>query len=795
MPADPAAPGRLGLKAFHADNYSEAIRCWEKLPAGPDDAATRSRLAEAYFRQSFQAADTRLRIDGLRQAVLRAPGETRYRYHLALSLHRANQHSEALECYARLAEGGFACPGFGFLRGLAALELYPPTPLSAMEWLTDEDRDSLVPLSALLSDQPKDVTSEFAGLWKDLFRGKTRVSPDFNLWYGLAQLQLGRWETARKALQLRQGVLLPGAAEPTRLFYYALALAGCGDLDGAIEHWTRLLDKVPTDRVLEQLARASQRKIRALLAQERLDEAGAVLTRAFETLNDSPALIELDLELQDRWATEAARKENWGAAALCWRRMLQCLEKNPFLGPRTPLLQNLAIALEKTAQWEEAALQWEELLAEMPAPPRPRKSRGPAARQRALPLPGAADAGRFAVDLDRQAPKRSWIRRRIVGDYRQPGRPEEAIAWLRRELRERPNDAVLRLELADALRQSHSPHTVRGELKKVLRDDPGNVEALLILAEVGLESGRLEEAEDILRGLLDKDPRSTRARRGMVELYRARGHQYTHAGSYAQGIGQFTAAFELEPERTELLLDLADAEHRAGNRTSAHARLESLLAGGRPENFLSVFSFWIMRDQPAPAKALLERAMQAGLIDPHFLIQTAELCLDAADPEDPEDPEDEIFGPPPRSRKGASKAVRKEWQRLGEQLLNRAESLGGQNPEVLERLLDAWLSHRPQQAMECMKKLLILMPDNPVLHAKHALLSSLQGNFSQAERALQRAERLAQQQQDAAVTTDIREIRESIEEMKQSLPFLDFLDDLGFPDMPFMNGFRPRGRK
>jgi hypothetical protein len=187
-----------------------------------------------------------------------------------------------------------------------------------------------------------------------------------------------------------------------------------------------------------------------------------------------------------------------------------------------------------------------------------------------------------------------------------------------------------------------------------------------------------------------------------------------------------------------------------------------------------------------------------------LLIGAGALCLEAAEPDDPDDPEDIFFGPPARLHQDRSKAARKEWRRLGRQWLSRAEKLGAKDPQVLEQLMDLWFSHHPPQAMEYMKRLLVLTPDNFSLHVKHALMLALEGRFPQAESALQHADGLARRRQDPAAAAQIREVRQSIEDMQKSLQMTDYLDDLDFPDFPdfpdlpdrpFGKGFRPRGRK
>ncbi|MFQ5741087.1 MAG: hypothetical protein ACE5JX_18960, partial [Acidobacteriota bacterium] len=226
-------PRRAGFQAFHSSDFAGAIQAWSRLnPA--DEPRLASMLAEAHFRQALSEKDRNRRMQCLAEASELLPSEPRFWYHLGLTHHAGGSIAEAQTAYSRAAETGCTRTAFGYLRGLAALELNPQVDLDSLPWLSAEDRQSLEPIAALLAGHGEKVPAGATGRWVDLFKGKVAANPRFSIWHGLALLQRGQPERAAEALALGQGVTLPGDAEWVRLFYYGLALTAGGNLEGAI---------------------------------------------------------------------------------------------------------------------------------------------------------------------------------------------------------------------------------------------------------------------------------------------------------------------------------------------------------------------------------------------------------------------------------------------------------------------------------------------------------------------------------------------------------------------------------
>ena len=150
----PSGARGLGLKAFHAGNYSDAIRIWNDPEAG-DDPTVSAAVAEAHFRRALATrVEVSESVADLRRTVELFPEEARFWYQLGLMLHRSDRLEEARQAYARAADLGLVRRGIGFVRGLAELELDPKISLDTLQWLTLEAQTNLIPIAGLLRGEP-----------------------------------------------------------------------------------------------------------------------------------------------------------------------------------------------------------------------------------------------------------------------------------------------------------------------------------------------------------------------------------------------------------------------------------------------------------------------------------------------------------------------------------------------------------------------------------------------------------------------------------------------------------------
>jgi Flp pilus assembly protein TadD len=152
----------------------------------------------------------------------------------------------------------------------------------------------------------------------------------------------------------------------------------------------------------------------------------------------------------------------------------------------------------------------------------------------------------------------------------------------------------------------------------VLREDPGDIAALLGCADLLATLGRDGEAAEKLHRVVELEPANGRAHHmlGVLEL---------RASRFDRAALEFELVLKLDPERTGVQLDLAEAQCRRGRMSDARTAMNAFLAGRAASD-----------DQPTPPEAI---ARAAGLLmalgmwtdAATILPGLAEACADRAD--------------------------------------------------------------------------------------------------------------------------------------------------------------------
>ncbi len=761
----PAALKQNGLKAFHRNDFSAAIDQWSRLDLEAEPAVSRA-LAEAHFRRALLARGAAQCQADLARSVELMPGEGRYWYHLGLAHHRADRLDEAIAAYEHAAETGFSRSGFGYVWGLAHVERDPRLSLGTLNGLSPADRTALLPIAALLRGDPQAVLGSQPGNRSDRLEaqaGGSANDPLATLWRGLAQIDTGQFTQALAALAplgfpfgSAQGEaqgrpsdqpLKPGA-EATRALYHGLALAATGDQAAAVAEWTAAAARTPAPRLQAAVANAHLRQSCAALEAGQWQTALALTQAALQMVPGQPSLMAVDLVAHNRLADEAAGRGEWAAAIKHWEHMRASLELNAQLGPIAPLLHNLAIAHERIEQWEAAAETWSALLGKLPR--RPTK-KSPA--QLGLPLP--------IPEL------RNWLRRRVLDGYRRAGRPDQAISHYRNLIKASPDDLDARLELADALLANDQIIAGRNELQRILQKDPEHVDARARLAEVHKERGELYAAELHLRAALETDPQHAPTRRGMVEILCERGHSQFNVGYFAQARKIYEEALTFAPGDAQLLVWLGNTELALQHATAARERFDAALAASRGDlhTYVGVFRCWAQRGNLTEARHILDRAEAAGVASPHFYVDAAAECYRSAN-----HPSSVDFLSSPRSRKAGGKA----WERLGHELLDKAESASGDSVETLRHIVAILGPARASLALEYAQKLARRTPDDPIATMQLGVLQAVNGQHKAAKDSLRMAASLARRQGNREALQEIEHARQMINN-----PLIGLMSELG----------------
>ena len=312
-------PKQQGLRAFESERFDAAIVAWSSLPQS--EVAVTNALAEAYFRRAISRTPKAqpspanqaglsseqlvTQISDLRQALVLAPNELRYKYHLAMALHRSGDLSAASEYYrailqsnqptARPTTSGPARPttsgpasrpasqndpnwqtiryGAEAALALATLEQDHQADLTKLPGSTPAIRAKFAPVQSLLRQTPaKKAAKASAGRSADRSTGGRadreaepaprlagRLAVQTNdpvtgqlesLWQDLSKLQAGEKDDILNLFedsQERLVTLTSPSALKVRRYYKGIAAALAGDMETALKAWQRVYEVNPTE--------------------------------------------------------------------------------------------------------------------------------------------------------------------------------------------------------------------------------------------------------------------------------------------------------------------------------------------------------------------------------------------------------------------------------------------------------------------------------------------------------------------------------------------------------------------
>jgi len=716
MPPRPNDARGLGLKAFYANNYAEAIQRWTELES--DDAAVRAAIAEAHFRR---ALGTRLTLPeavaDLRHAIGLFPDEARFWYQLGLMLHRSDLLEEARQAYARAADLGLTRRGIGVVRGIAELEADSAISLDALPWLTPEARTALLPIARLLAGE-KGVTPAVSPLGGGV--GTPSITdPVAALWQGLTLLAQGAASEAYAALSPSKGQRLPVGAEPVRAFYFGVAAALAGKTEVALTAWRemeRLSPQATATRPPHFDASISQVASHRILSLQQEDRWGEALRQAQSSsalAPNDPWLHHAILLSAHRVAMAARDAGDWAGAVVHWRIMRSLLEKHPALGALPPILHNLAIAYEAQEEWEDAAEAWAALLNTFP------RRRGRASMKAVPKTEGVA-----------AEEKSAWIRRRILDNYKRAELPEEAITYYKKAVKADPEDLDLRAEMATALLTNDQSIAARNEVQRILDKDPKHIGALLLLAEIHHARYEYSAAEQALIRVLEIDPSHEVARKALVQRMRERGANTFNAGRHDQAREIYQQALKYAPNDPELLVFIGQSELVIGRAKEAQPYFDAALATRKPEAYLSMFLLWGRAQKEEQAREILQGAEEAGVADSQFYLRVGVICLT-------------MIAHPVAALASRIYKASPRWEEWGRELIETGLERAADPAEALEDVLTHLQGTHPAIAVEYAQRLVALKPEDPEALLDLAFCQGLAKDVKGAKATLTQAERLA----------------------------------------------------
>ena len=722
-----ANPIVRGQETFHRGEYDEAIAAWEQARQESPSEALTTALAEVYFRRGllwfyrWQKHDAGL--SDLDKAAHLIPGDPRYAYHLGLAHHRQDNLSAAITAYRLVLD---ADPAFARAAELAVLVLLEqgrdPTQDAAWRALPSEQQAELSPLVRLLLDQPAALVSEAAVA--EPTRATSTSTGLAQLWQGLAAFESGD-DGAHKALpSIAQDDNQPAAAR-------------------AVAAYTLGLDALRHHRTVEALAHWESARRLGLDTPAFHDNLNLLYcTCAEQAMADGQwaeaadmADTALNLSLSDRdlrglAAAAHFRAGHADAQAARWNQALEHWEKARKLGENSRvLIQNLALAYEKTERFLEAAELWRQVVRR-----RPRKANAPDA-------------------LTSQQVALLWGH--VAECYRRAGNVQEAITTLRNAVKSDPGNTDLHLELVDALTASERWSASRHEVTRILKREPDNVSALVRTARLDERWGYLSRARQTWKKIVELDPNHLEAQERLVELLHQEGARLYRAGRPDEAQECYREALAYMPDEAYLYIALAECYFDKSDPDAARQELERAFALDPAD--LDVYHMAVdvchIADRPDDAEWVITQAQElAGHLPAAFYLDLARCCF------------------------------RRRETKQGNDYVRRAEQIAEGNPDDLVDIGTFYLDRRDaDRATVYFARALRLDPEHgwANLHVGASYASVME--MREARRHWRQARRTARQTGDEELLRAVELARQTfdraIEMLERGMPPFGMYDD------------------
>ncbi len=701
------SPTSRGQQAFHRGDYDQAIAVWEQVHQKAPSPELAAALAEVHFRRGLvrfyqrQQPDTGLR--DLDRAAQLVPNDPRYAYHLGLAHHHLGDLDTARTAYRLALE---ADPSFHRAAELYVLLLLEqsrdPTKTAAWRALPLKQQRALRPLvglvcvDAALPPQPQPVDGH----------GSAR------LWHGLAALQTGD-EQARDLLwTVVQAEDQPRLVRAVAAYALGLDAMRREQAEEALAHWqaARQLG-LDSPAFRHNLGLLYRHLAEQAAGEERWHEAASLAEAAVALAPDDLSLKGLLSTACQHLGYAEAQVGRWAQALTHWQKAREMGENS------RALLQNLALAYEKTEQYLEAAELWRQVVRR-----RPRRTDAPDA-------------------LTPQQVAQLW--RHVSECYRRAGQVEEAITTLHNAVKNDPGNTDLHLELVDAMIAQGRLEAARNEVGRILKREPNHIEALVRAARLDEEISpwwfisSLSTAQRTWKRILQLDPNHLEARERLSELMYQEGEQARLAGKFNQALKLYRQALEYTPDQAILHLSVADCLFHMKKPEEARRAMEQAFALDPTDLgvYHSAVDLCHIAQRPDDAKWVIAQAeAQAGPLPVSFYLDLAHCCL------------------------------RRREQEQGAKYLQHAEEQARDDADALVDVGAFYLDHdNVGKAISFFERALRLDPDNGWANYHVGASYALAGEMKEANRYWRQARRIARRTGDQELLKTIEHTRRRLE--------------------------------
>lgn len=498
-----------GEIAFRLKDYATAVKSWRsEIRANPNAGLSR-RLAEAHFRYALSMDRERNLtqiISELHQASRQAPDVAIYRYHLGLAYHQKKQHNKAIDAYQQALKLRPNDERFRKHLALACAELGQDIQNPVVNVIKSIQQEKYTEAHETLK---QNALGEIDGVVEgcvSAMRGE----------YAKAKRQLNQYATINK-----YGALIS--------YYLGLIYAQEGKESSAIKHLeTAITEPYAADTCKPILLGIYKQRAMAYVEAGEHAKANRLWNKIAQ-LDPQDSAVDNAIAASLQEGFHQASEGNFSQAMRSWRRLINRGVEHP------ALLQNYAIACDRSENYENAIETWQQLAT-------------------------------IWEEQQSTAPDKERLKRKLGLVYRRIGE----IAWhlddiyhsrdaYKKALTYVPEDLEIRLRLVTLLAEEDDLNAAMRQLRQLRRRHPDNIRVLELEITLNLESDNYRKTLNSCLEILKLDPKHQKA----LELLESLGSECVqrlfHQKKHRQAIQLLQNFIEVYPSHTLFYMMLGAA--------------------------------------------------------------------------------------------------------------------------------------------------------------------------------------------------------------------------------------------
>ncbi len=255
-----------------------------------------------------------------------------------------------------------------------------------------------------------------------------------------------------------------------------------------------------------------------------------------------------------------------------------------------------------------------------------------------------------------------------------------------------------------------------------------------------------------MRQAFEREPDNPKVRQAMSDVLAETANNWFNYGRYADARQLYAEALTLTPDRVQLLIWQANTELMLDHRAAAESLFEMVMSKATDlHDYVNVFRCWVDHNDLAAARSIVARAEAANFATAHFFVDLAGICFERGRPR-----------LPVPFLMTAQRPKDDPWSQLGREMVQRAEAAATDPVGTLREIVSVLGQSEPDVALDYVKRLIKLLPDEPVAWTMQAFLQMLAGHDKAAKESARQAANLARKQNNPELLRDIETLRQAI---------------------------------